>query len=81
MFVVRCPHCKQTMRYQPIKEGLIKEKKKRCVYCGHTFLIHRSLIASRIVREEQANTHTPLWHHEDQVRFFQKLDRTSSSQH
>ncbi|MBN1275409.1 hypothetical protein JXA12_03895 [Candidatus Woesearchaeota archaeon] len=68
MFVVRCPACKHTMRYQPVKEGMVSEKKKRCVYCGHTFKIHPSLIDSRIVREEEQRTSSPLFHTPEQAR-------------
>jgi hypothetical protein len=37
------------MRYDPLP-GTLQEKRKRCVYCGHTFLVHRSLPSSRIIK-------------------------------
>ncbi len=73
MFVVRCPECKHTMRYQAAKAGVVSEKKKKCVYCGHTFKIHPSLVNSRIVREEEKNTTDPLFHSADQVKEMKKL--------
>ena len=76
MFVVRCPECKHTMRYQPAKAGVVSEKQKKCVYCGHLFKIHPSLVDSRIVREESKNTHTPLFHTPGQAKeFSEKLDK------
>lgn len=75
MFVVRCPECKQTMRYQAIKTAPISDKKKKCVYCGHTFKIHPNFNESRILREEKDNTTSPLFHnaknyeqHEEMVK-------------
>jgi len=62
MFIVRCPECKQTMRYQAINTAPISEKKKKCVYCGHTFKIHPNYHDSRILREEKDNTTTALFH-------------------
>lgn len=77
MFVVRCPKCKLTMRYQAIKHDFITNKKKTCVYCNHTFKIHASLIKSNIVREEPDNTTTPLFHSAKQIEEFkQKLDNS-----
>ena len=75
MFVVKCPECKHDMRYQPIKAGVVSEKKKKCVYCGHTFKIHTSSIKSRIVREEEPYTTTPLFHSASQKKeFMEKID-------
>jgi len=75
MFVVRCPECKHTQRYQSAKTAPVSEKKKKCVYCGHTFKIHPSLVKSRIEREEEVNTTTPLFHSAEQVKKFkEKMD-------
>ncbi len=50
MFLVKCPKCKHDMKYQPTI-GDITKKKKKCVYCNHTFLIHSNLDKSRIVKK------------------------------
>ena len=70
MFVVRCPKCKHTQRYAPVKKGLVSEKVKVCVYCGSSFKIHPSLVESRIVREEEKGTTTALFHNAEQVKKF-----------
>jgi Zn ribbon nucleic-acid-binding protein len=72
MFVVKCPQCKHDMRYHALKTGLVTEKRKRCVYCGHAFKIHVNLKDSRIVREEEKHTTTPLFHNAEQVKEFSK---------
>ncbi|MBD3209451.1 hypothetical protein GF367_03455 [Candidatus Woesearchaeota archaeon] len=72
MFVVRCPSCKHTMRYQPVKAGVVSEKVKKCVFCGHSFKIHPSLVESRIVREEEKNTTSALFHTPEQVKAFKE---------
>lgn len=51
MLVVQCRRCQRRMRYQPTG-GLVSEKKKRCVFCGHTFRVHPSLPESRIIAVE-----------------------------
>jgi len=48
MFLVRCPKCKNKMKYNPL-DGKVKGKKKRCVYCGYTFTIHIDQTKSRII--------------------------------
>lgn len=60
------------MRYQAVKEGLVTEKKKKCVYCGHTFKIHTDLLRSRIVAEEEKNTTTALFHSALEKQLFLK---------
>ncbi|MCF7798690.1 hypothetical protein K9M74_02200 [Candidatus Woesearchaeota archaeon] len=37
--LVRCPKCKQTMRYEP-RNNLIS-KRKTCVYCGRNFAVNQ----------------------------------------
>ena len=59
MLVVRCPSCGHDMRYQP-QGGLVSEKKKRCVYCGCTFMVHSALPKSRIVDVETERKTTPV---------------------
>ena len=75
MFVVRCPECRHTMRYHPTKTGVVSSKTKKCVYCGRSFKIHPSYVDSRIVREEEKNTTTPLFHSAAQEKeFCEKLE-------
>ena len=38
VFVLRCPHCKNTMKYQPLRPNLTN-KRKTCVYCGKSFAV------------------------------------------
>jgi transposase-like protein len=42
MFLLRCPECKHTMKYQPTKVDL-KGLSKRCVYCGKSFNVKNSI--------------------------------------
>lgn len=44
MLKVQCPRCKQQMLYQPKiqKKTDLKQKSKRCVYCGFTFKIYKA---------------------------------------
>ena len=72
MFVVKCPECKHDMRYHAVKTAPVSDKKKKCVYCGHTFKIHVNLKDSRIVREEKKHTTTALFHNAMQVEGMQK---------
>lgn len=36
-YVLRCPGCKNSMKYAPLKGG--SGKRKRCVYCGRSFSV------------------------------------------
>jgi predicted nucleic acid-binding Zn-ribbon protein len=36
MLLLKCPHCKNNMKYAP-KERAKKSNRKRCVYCGKIF--------------------------------------------
>jgi hypothetical protein len=47
MLLVRCPRCGHDQKYWP--KVAITRAKKRCVYCGHTFLVHASLPKNRII--------------------------------
>ena len=43
MFLLQCPKCKNKMKYQA--QGLISEKKrKRCVYCGFSMGVRKSIV-------------------------------------
>ncbi|MBD3354669.1 hypothetical protein GF361_01635 [Candidatus Woesearchaeota archaeon] len=46
MFLVKCPHCKQNMKYQKMKGYGLKDKRKRCVYCGRSFKIKGNILKS-----------------------------------
>jgi hypothetical protein len=50
MLLLQCPKCKNRMKADP-KAGSLTEKKKRCVYCGHTFKIHTSPASSTIIKD------------------------------
>jgi len=41
--ILRCPKCRQTMKYISRNEAIGKVKK--CVYCGKSFTINRERIA------------------------------------
>ncbi|MBW2999407.1 hypothetical protein KY339_01940 [Candidatus Woesearchaeota archaeon] len=43
MMQLRCPGCKQKMLYQPVSKD-ISNKRKRCVYCGRSFLVKNYII-------------------------------------
>lgn len=42
--ILRCPKCRQTMKYQSRGEAIGKVKK--CVYCGRSFTINRERIVA-----------------------------------
>ncbi|MFC1727862.1 hypothetical protein ACFLZ7_00145 [Nanoarchaeota archaeon] len=43
IFQLRCPACKQKMKYGTDTRILTK-KRKRCVYCGRSFSVRNNLI-------------------------------------
>ncbi|HLC50581.1 MAG TPA: MJ0042-type zinc finger domain-containing protein [Candidatus Nanoarchaeia archaeon] len=43
MFLLQCPKCSNRMKYQNADLSLIK-KKKRCVYCGHSFSVNTHIV-------------------------------------
>ena len=43
MLLLKCPKCGQKMKYESSDSLLIK-KRKRCVYCGHSFKVTDSII-------------------------------------
>jgi ribosomal protein S27AE len=47
--ILKCPRCKQSMKYYPIKKQVITSKKKKCVYCNKTFPIHKSPTESNVL--------------------------------
>ena len=39
-FILRCPKCRHTMKYQPMGKtavAVLGSRTKQCVYCGKTF--------------------------------------------
>jgi uncharacterized Zn-finger protein len=44
MVLLKCPKCKNSMNYQPLDLKINKTKKKRCVYCGKTFIVCENII-------------------------------------
>jgi primosomal protein N' len=43
MLLLRCPHCKNIMKYESSAFGL-QNKRKRCVYCGKSYKVGNSII-------------------------------------
>ena len=43
MLLLRCPKCKQTMKYQP-KDVILTKKVKRCVYCGRSYRVGKNIV-------------------------------------
>jgi len=50
IYVVRCPKCHHDQKYMP-RDGAVKGKSKRCVYCGRNFTLHPNPKKSRIIKE------------------------------
>lgn len=57
MLKVKCPKCHHEMLYDPKSSGSIvsdiTKKVKKCVYCGHSFKVHSTLLKTRIVKIEK----------------------------
>jgi len=53
VLTVKCPKCGHLQKYIPKNFEDFSQKKKRCVYCGHSFLIHKQVNESRIVSVEK----------------------------
>ncbi|MBS3105559.1 hypothetical protein J4234_04840 [Candidatus Woesearchaeota archaeon] len=43
MFLLQCPKCKNRMKYQS-KDIYLTKKKKKCVYCNHSFYVSNSIV-------------------------------------
>ncbi|MDD5086483.1 MAG: hypothetical protein PHV16_01895 [Candidatus Nanoarchaeia archaeon] len=37
MLLLKCPKCGQKMKYDAANNRNINKKRKKCVYCGHSF--------------------------------------------
>lgn len=49
MFLLRCPGCKNDMKYaenlnSPFKKSNLSSKSKKCVYCGKNFKVLSSIL-------------------------------------
>ena len=43
MFLTKCNHCKNNMKYHT-RDTILDNKKKKCVYCNKTFKIRENII-------------------------------------
>jgi len=43
MLLLKCPRCKNNMKYQPTNSEL-STKVKRCVYCGRTYKVKENIV-------------------------------------
>jgi len=43
MLLVQCPRCKKQMKYES-KTRILGNKRKQCVYCGHSFKIRENIL-------------------------------------
>ena len=43
MFLLRCPKCKHTMKYDS-RDNVIVGKKKSCVYCGRSYIVKNAIV-------------------------------------
>jgi len=43
VFILRCPRCKNEMKYQS-KDSILIKKRKKCVYCGKDFKVSDYII-------------------------------------
>ncbi|MBS3131786.1 hypothetical protein J4212_05110 [Candidatus Woesearchaeota archaeon] len=41
-FLLRCPKCKNTMKYHTDTK-ILTEKRKKCVYCGFSMSVRKAL--------------------------------------
>ncbi len=44
MLLLKCPKCKNKMKYQPAKAGKLSDKTKQCVYCGRAFKVSLNIV-------------------------------------
>jgi len=43
MLLVRCPNCKNNMKYDSLKP-VTRESRKKCVYCPKSFAVHDNIL-------------------------------------
>jgi len=46
IYLLKCPACRNKMKYSPMKAG--DKKRKACVYCGKSFSIIGNIIKKEI---------------------------------
>jgi uncharacterized protein YbaR (Trm112 family) len=44
MHLLRCPHCKNQMKYDP-RKSVDRESRKQCVYCPKSFAVHDNIVS------------------------------------
>jgi len=44
MLLLRCPKCKQKMKYDAANNININKKRKKCVYCGKSFKVIDNIV-------------------------------------
>lgn len=42
--MLKCPKCNNFMKYQSLDFKINKTKKKKCVYCGKSFIVYKNII-------------------------------------
>jgi hypothetical protein len=43
MLLLRCPKCRNSMKYQPVAKDFFS-RSKRCVYCGRNFKVGDNIV-------------------------------------
>lgn len=62
MFVLRCPKCKNQMKYLPSKHSTtISGKIKKCVYCNRSFKVTENIVKQEKQSAEQSIPPAPKW--------------------
>jgi len=44
MFILKCPKCGNTMKYNPLHGRDFSKKRKQCVYCGKSYSVRDHII-------------------------------------
>ncbi len=53
VFLVKCPKCGNKMKFLPLNLTDFSKKKKKCVYCGYSFLVQKYVSESRILNVDK----------------------------
>ncbi|MBI2128706.1 hypothetical protein HYU07_00555 [Candidatus Woesearchaeota archaeon] len=51
MLLLKCPKCRQEMKYQN-KDGILTKKIKKCVYCGHSYKVGDNIKWISLVKDD-----------------------------
>ena len=43
MFLLRCPKCRNTMKYET-RSAILGSRRKTCVYCGRSFIAKDNIL-------------------------------------